>query len=73
MAKDLESEEWDFAYKLFDSFDECVNKAFIDAYENQVVLLSPACASFDEFPNFEQRGKRFKELLSEFLLQKEIK
>ncbi len=34
------------------------------AKEGDVVLLSPACASFDMFKNFEDRGRQFKELVS---------
>src|SRR4030095_4105341 len=41
--------------------DEAVRRAFQAAQEGDVVLLAPACASFDMFDSFEHRGKVFKE------------
>jgi len=47
-----------------DSLEEAVIKAqSISSYEDNVVL-SPACASFDMFKNFEVRGNKFKELVN---------
>lgn len=39
--------------------------------EKEVVLLSPSTASFDQFPNFETRGKVFKELVKEYFKEGE--
>jgi len=47
-------------------FDEAVKRACASAQSGECVLLSPACASFDAFRNFEERGKRFKQLVNEF-------
>ncbi len=43
------------------SLDEAMSAAREEAERGDVVLLSPACASFDLFKNYEQRGKLFKE------------
>ncbi|MDR2005629.1 MAG: UDP-N-acetylmuramoyl-L-alanine--D-glutamate ligase, partial [Acidaminococcales bacterium] len=48
---------------IAESFEEAVQKAYERAKEEQVVLLSPACASYDMFNNFEERGCYFKELV----------
>jgi UDP-N-acetylmuramoylalanine--D-glutamate ligase len=45
------------------SLERAVDAAAVDAQPGEVVLLSPACASFDAFKDFEQRGDRFRELV----------
>lgn len=46
------------------SFDEVVDRAAALAQSGDAVLLSPACASFDMFENYEQRGDRFRALVA---------
>jgi len=47
------------------SADEAVKTAFSLAAKGNAVLLSPACASFDLFKNYEERGKKFKDAVKE--------
>ena len=45
------------------TLESAVDAAFRAAHPGDVVLLAPACASFDQFENYEQRGRVFKELV----------
>ncbi len=47
-----------------EEFDQTVKAAFERAEKGDVVMLSPASASFDKFKNFEERGNRFCELVN---------
>lgn len=49
---------------VVNSFEEAVNTAYSIAKEPQVVLLSPACSSYDMFKNYPERGRYFKELVN---------
>lgn len=54
-------------YRRCETLDRAVAAAAEDAARSQapepVVLLSPACASYDQFPNFEVRGDHFRDLV----------
>lgn len=56
----------DLPIHLFEEFDKAVAYSKDIAREGDVVLLSPACASFDLFKNFEERGNKFKEIVFNF-------
>lgn len=48
-----------------EDLEDAVRRAAAAAGPGETVLLSPACASFDAFANFERRGERFRELVGE--------
>ena len=51
-----------FVFK--DTFEEALEYCSANAKEGEAVLPSPACASWDMFPNYETRGKKFKEYVN---------
>ena len=54
----------DIQIYLCNTLEEVVNKAYEIAKPKQVVLFSPASASFDMFKNFADRGRQFKDLVN---------
>ena len=61
IAEALAAEGVRFTYSR--DLPTAVKDAFRDADPGEVVLLSPACASYDQFRDFEERGERFRELV----------
>lgn len=55
----------EFHVRFADSLEKAVRHCFEKAYPGETVLLSPACASFDMFDNFEHRGRVFKTAIAE--------
>jgi len=50
-------------YRFVSTLEEAVNLAAREAEKGEMVILSPACASWDMFQDYEERGKKFKELV----------
>ena len=51
---------------MCETLEEAVGFCHDNAKPGDAVLQSPACASWDMFPNFEKRGELFKELVHSF-------
>ncbi|PMB50143.1 UDP-N-acetylmuramoyl-L-alanine--D-glutamate ligase [Fischerella thermalis CCMEE 5205] len=56
-------------YEIVETMDKAVSRSakLAKQYQAAVVLLSPACASFDQYPNFEVRGEHFRQLCLEWV------
>ena len=53
---------------IIPNFEDAVKRAISLAESGDVVMLSPGCASFDAFKNFEHRGRVFKEIVKKALV-----
>ncbi len=63
IIRDMVNRYTDIEVRSADNFDDAVAEASRQARPGEVVLLSPAAASYDMFSNFEARGQRFRELV----------
>lgn len=58
-AGDFATALGDFPFEICQTMDIAVARAADEAKEGETVLLAPACASFDQFKSFEERGEAF--------------
>jgi UDP-N-acetylmuramoylalanine--D-glutamate ligase len=61
-TKDILKETFEQAY-VVNNLEQAINKAVEISKPGDVICLSPACASYDQYKNFEERGKQFKALV----------
>lgn len=51
--------------EVVETLEEATKKAYESSKEFDIILLSPACASWDQFESFEKRGETFKKVIKE--------
>lgn len=61
-TKDKLAEVFDHSI-VVDTLDDALSFALKDAQADDIILFSPACASFDQFKDYEDRGRYFKQLV----------
>ena len=49
---------------ICDNLEEATKKLYKLSKKGDIILLSPACASFDQFSNYEMRGNCFKKIVN---------
>lgn len=54
--------------EIFETLKEAAIKSYQDSEEGEVILLSPACASWDQYKCFEDRGNEFKKIMVDLTL-----
>ena len=64
-ARDFALEIGQIPYEISGTMEDAVAHACADAEPGDTVLLAPAAASFDQYPNFEKRGEHFMALVQE--------
>jgi len=62
-AKDYSEDSLEIT--MYESLPEAIRGAWKKAKKGDIILFSPACASFDAYRNFEERGNHFKRVVEE--------
>ena len=63
-ARDFAIQIGDLPHEILATMDEAVSRAAAEAEPGDTVLLAPAAASFDQYPDFEKRGDHFAALVT---------
>ena len=58
-ARDFALQIGQTPYEISETMEQAVARAAAEAQPGETVLLAPAAASFDQYPNFEKRGEHF--------------